>query len=211
MKVCVIGTGRMGKGMVKTLSPFVTELWWASRTPEKIQSLAVEHNLKNIVAVSYNEALKAEIIIPALWFRNLLPWAKENKERLENKILVDIVNPFNEDFSDFSLEWGQSAAEELQKAIPETKVVGAFKNTFFQIFQEPVHEGLISDVYVTSDNETAKKAVMTLLAPLSFRILDGGPLSNNRIIERFTIFEREMAIRYGNYPYVSNRLFGINI
>lgn len=210
MQVSIIGTGRMGKGLIKTLTPYVKDVLWASRDKERIQSLISENNLKHIIPVSYDQALGANIIIHTMWFRDLIPWAKENKELLSGKILVDIANPFTEDFSDFTLDWGKSAAEELQRILPKTKVVGAFKNTFFQVFEEPIHEGLKSDVYITSDDENAKKVVMELFRSIPFRVIDGGKLKNNRTIERITLFEREIAIRYGNYPYVSNRLFGIN-
>jgi hypothetical protein len=158
--------------------------------------------------VSMAEALQADIIIHSLWFRDVLPWAKENEAALAGKIVVDIVNPFNADFTDFTLDWGVSAAEELQKALPRSRIVGAFKNTFFQVFDRPLHHGLQSDVYVTSDDEEAKAAVMGLLQPIPFRILDAGGLESNRTIERMTLFERKLALRYGHYPYVSFRLFG---
>jgi 8-hydroxy-5-deazaflavin:NADPH oxidoreductase len=211
MKVSIIGSGRMGSGLVKTLDPYVNELFWASRDKERIESFIQANKSSSISAVSYAEALEADIIIPALWFRDVIPWAKENEEKLANKIFIDITNPFTEDFTDFTLDWGNSAAEELQMLLPGTKIVGAFKNTFFQVFEEPIHEGLKSDVYVTSDHESAKQNVMTLLSPLPFRVIDGGKLKNNRIIERLTLFEREIAIRYENYPYVSNRLFGMKL
>jgi 8-hydroxy-5-deazaflavin:NADPH oxidoreductase len=211
MKVSVLGTGRMGKGIAHTLSPFVKSMLWASRNLEWTEILSLQNTHENIIPGSYDDALEADIIIPALWFRDVIPWAKENKTKLEGKIVLDIVNPFTDDFTDFTLEWGQSAAEELQKVIPESKVVGAFKNTFFQVFEKPFENYVKSDVYVTSDDESAKKTVMTLLNPIPFRVMDGGKLSNNRTIERFTLFEREMGIRYGNYPYISNRLFGVNL
>ncbi|WML49496.1 NAD(P)-binding domain-containing protein [Neobacillus sp. PS3-34] len=209
MKVSVIGTGRMGKGIITTVAPIVDELLWASRNEDRVHALIEENKFTDIVPVSYEEALQADIIIPALLFRDLIPWAKENSEKLEGKILVDITNPFTEDFTDFTLKWGQSAAEELQKVVPEANIVGAFKNTYFQVFYKPIYDGVKSDVYITSDHPYAKEIVMNLLKPSPFRILDGGMLKNNRIIERFTLFEREMAIRYGNYPYISNRLFGL--
>jgi hypothetical protein len=201
----------MGKGIVSILSPFVTEVYWASKNKERIETLTIENKLTTITPCSYQEALEADIIIHALWFKDLIPWAAKNKEQLANKILVDIVNPFNEDFSDFTLDWGTSAAEELQKLLPKTKIVGAFKNTYYQVFDEPIHNHLKSDVYVTSNDEEAKKKVIELLAPTPFRILDGGQLSNNRLIERLTLFEREIGLRYGNYPYISNHLFGLNL
>jgi 8-hydroxy-5-deazaflavin:NADPH oxidoreductase len=211
MRISVLGTGRMGQGLIKVMSPHVKGISWGSRSPEKVEELIKKSNSKEVFPVTYEKALEADIIFHSFWFRDLLPFVKENKEELAGKILVDIVNPFTEDFSDFTTEWGTSAAEELQRTFPDTKVVGAFKNTFFEVFNQPIHEGMKSDVYVTSDEEEARDTIVKLLEPLPFRILDGGLLKNNRTIERMTLFERELAIRYGHYPYVSFRLFGAEI
>ncbi|MEW9671644.1 hypothetical protein [Ammoniphilus sp. 3BR4] len=109
----------------------------------------------------------------------------------------------------FTLDWGTSASEELQKVLPETSIVGAFKNTFFKVFNEPLHKGLKSDVYLTSADEKAKSIVNDLLESISFRLIDGGELKNNRTIERMTLSEREVSMRYGNYPHVSFRMWGL--
>ncbi|WP_201008834.1 NADPH-dependent F420 reductase [Paenibacillus glycanilyticus] len=208
MTVSVIGTGRMGKGLVKTLNPIIPGLNWGSRSIDHVQQLIKEGELKGVKGVSLDDALRADIIIHAFWFRDLIPFVQKHAQQLSGKILVDIVNPFTEDFSDFITEWGTSAAEEIQKIIPSTKVVGAFKNTFFKVFENPEHQGLTSDIYVTSDHDEAKNSVIDLLQGVPFRIMDAGKLMNNRTIERMTLFEREIAIRYGHYPYVSFRLFG---
>lgn len=207
MKISVIGTGRMGQGLMGVFAPQYENLLWGSRSKEKVTDMISEKGF-NVEPASMEEALQADIIVHTLWFRDVIPWAQQYKEQLKGKILIDIVNPFNEDFSNFVLDWGRSAAEELQKVIPETRVVGAFKNTFFKVLEEPLHNGLESDVYVTSNNKEAKKVVLDLFSSLPFRFLDGGTLDNNRVIERMTLFERELSIRYGHYPYVSFRLWG---
>jgi NADPH-dependent F420 reductase len=210
MKTSVIGTGRMGQGLVKVLQGNVPNLKWGSRRKEKAEVLIRDNGYETAVTpASIDEALNSDIIIHSLWFRDLLPWAEEHRSRLAGKIVVDIVNPFTEDFSDFTTDWDTSAAETLQALLPETRVIGAFKNTFFRVFDNPVHEGLRSDVYVTGDDAAAKAAVLELLRTIPFRVLDGGALKNNRTIERMTLFERELAIRYGTYPYVAFRLFGL--
>jgi predicted dinucleotide-binding enzyme len=209
MKISVIGTGRMGKGLVKVLSPFVEEMMWGSRSSEKVLDLVKAGKYEHLKPVETTEALQADIIIHSLWFRDLMPWAAANEKELSGKILVDITNPFTEDFNEFTLDWGTSAAEELQRLLPNTTIVGAFKNTFFKVLDEPIYQGQQSDIYVTGDDVTAKRIVMDLLDPIPFRVLDGGRLLNNRTIERMTLFEREVAIRYGNYPYISFRMFGI--
>jgi predicted dinucleotide-binding enzyme len=210
MKVSLMGTGRMGVGLAGILSRVIPDLQWGSRDLKKVQRLILENEYLLAQPVTYEMALEADVIFHTLWLQDLIPWAKEHATQLRDKILVDIVNPFTPDFNDFTLNWGTSAAEELQKLLPDTKVVGAFKNTFYKVFEQPFNQGLISDVYVTSDDEDAKKNVMELLKGIPFRVLDGGQLINNRTIERMTLFERELALRYGNYPYVSFHLFGIN-
>ncbi|MFC0211919.1 NADPH-dependent F420 reductase [Paenibacillus chartarius] len=208
MKISILGTGRMGKGFVHMLSSQMP-LLWGSRTPAKAEQITAENGYANVTAVTYEEAIaSSDVILHTLWFRDMLPWAAANQERLASKIIVDPSNPFTVDFSGFELDWGQSAAEELQRILPDSKVVGAFKNTFFKVLEQPVHHGLMSDVYVTSDDEDAKRTVMNVLERLPFRVMDGGALANNRTIERMTLFERELALRGGHYPYVSFRLFG---
>ena len=54
------------------------------------------------------------------------------------------------------------------------------------------------DVVVCGDNEEAKQVVMNLTREIrSVRPLDGGPLSESRMIESLTPFLINMAIRNG--------------
>jgi 8-hydroxy-5-deazaflavin:NADPH oxidoreductase len=208
MKLALIGTGRMGRALATILAPHVPDLIWASRSKEDVTRLAAERS-PDILPATHEEALlAADVVLPALWHRDLIPWLEANRELLRGKIVVDITNPFNETFDDFTLPWGTSSAEVVQNRIPEARVVGAFKNTFWKVFTAPLADGVPSDIFVTSDDEEAKQAVLALLQPLPFRLLDGGGLCNNRTIERMTLFSRELAQRYGHYPHVSWKLWG---
>jgi NADPH-dependent F420 reductase len=209
MKIAIIGTGRMGKGLVKTFyQAYPEDLFFSGRDQQRAQKVTNELSL-NLKAVDMDEALMADVIIPTLWFGDLLPWAKANREQLKGKIVIDITNPFNEDFSDFTTGYDTSSAEELQKVIPESRVVGAFKNTFWVVFDAPVLQGIKSDVFVTSESDSARKAIIELLKPLPFRILDAGSLKNSRTIERMTLLSSEMARKAGSHPLISYNLWGL--
>ena len=102
MKIAIIGTGRMGKGLVKTFyKAYPQELLFSSREQQRAQEVLNELNI-NLKAVSLDDALTADVIIPTLWFRDLIPWAAAHKEQLKRKTVIDITNPFTEDFSDFT-------------------------------------------------------------------------------------------------------------
>ncbi|MEW9699534.1 NADPH-dependent F420 reductase [Paenibacillus sp. SI8] len=210
MKISVLGTGNMGKALVKQAAAYVEgQVLWGSRNPEEAARLAKSFQLDQIVTTSYEEALQADIIIPAFPSTALIDWALANKEQIKGKIVVDISNPFNDDFSGFTTAWGESSAERLQSLLPESKVVGAFKNTFFKVFENPVFQDQKSDVLVTGDDEEAVHRFIERFNPLPFRFIHAGKLANNRTIERFTLLELELAVRYGTYPYISLQLFGI--
>lgn len=207
MKISVVGSGRMGTGLMKVLAPVHANVLWGSRIPDSLRQ-RIQTEGFSAIPVSHCEAFTADVIFHSLWFKDVIPWAKEHAQLLNGKILVDIANPFTADFNDFTTEWGTSAAEELQKVIPGTSVVGAFKNTFWEVFNNPRHNGVLSDVYVTSDDETSRKLVLSILEALPFNVLDAGLLANNRTIERMTLFERELSIRYGHYPRVAFNIWG---
>ncbi|WP_419875858.1 NADPH-dependent F420 reductase [Candidatus Pristimantibacillus sp. PTI5] len=210
MKISVLGTGNMGKALVKQAAAYAGgQVFWGTRNPAEAAELAKTFQLDGIVTGSYEEALQTDIIIPAFPASAMIEWAAAHKEKIKNKIVVDISNPFNDDFSGFTTAWGESSAERLQSLLPESKVVGAFKNTFFKVFENPVFEDQKSDVLVTGDDEEAVRQFIERFEPLPFRFLHAGRLANNRTIERFTLLELELAVRYGTYPYISLQLFGI--
>lgn len=205
--VAVLGTGRMGTALTKILTETSATVWWASRHPEQL----AQRNLPwagPVTLCRYQDALRADIIIPAFWYRDLLAWIADQADALAGKILVDLTNPFNAAFDDLTLDCHTSAAEEIQGQLPDTFVVGCFKNTFWSVMEAPRFQEPISDVFVTSDHAAAKAEVLTVFQPLPFRFLDAGGLRNNRTIERMTVLARELAIRYDHYPRVAYRLWG---
>lgn len=209
MKIALIGTGRMGKALLKAFHQVhPDQILFAGRSAEQAQLIATELS-PELQVVSVQEALQADVILPALWFRDLQPWVEEHREQLRGKILIDITNPFNDTFDDLTTAFDTSASEELQRLIPETKVVGAFKNTFWVVFDQPEHQGILSDVYLTSDFPEAAEQVRQVLEPLPFRVFDAGGLKNNRTIERMTLLSRELALKVGTYPRVSFHLWGV--
>lgn len=209
MKIAIVGTGRMGKALLKTFyKSYPDNILFSSRDVARAQKSIDDLEL-DLQAVSMEEALGADIIIPTLWFRDLLPWASDNKKQLKGKIVIDITNPFNETYEDFTTAYDTSSAEELQKVIPESTVVGAFKNTYWVVFDAPVLQGIKSDVYVTSNEEEARKTVVNLIKPLPFRVFDAGLLKNSRTIERMTLLSRELSLKAGNYPRISFNLWGL--
>ncbi len=207
--VAVIGSGRMGEALTRVLATSPYELAWAGRDPARLQHRTDELGLHHVQVRSIGEAITgSDIIILALWHHHALELAADHAHLLTGKVLVDIANPFTDDFSDFTTPETTSAAEELARTVPTAAVVGALKNTFWVVLEDPQFPEGTSDILVTADDEHAKELVINLFGGLPFRALDAGPLRNSRTIERMTLLSREIAIRYDHYPRATWRLLG---
>ncbi len=73
MKIAIIGTGRMGKALLKVFyAAYPADVAIAGRDLHHTKEIVKELEI-NATAVSEEEALQADLIIPTLWFADLLP------------------------------------------------------------------------------------------------------------------------------------------
>ena len=104
--------------------------------------------------------------------------------------------------------WDTSGAEEIQKRFPRARIVGAFKNVGWEVFDQPKFDGGFSDVYVVGDDAAAKKEFLQVVRGSPFRYVDAGKLTNARFVERMTLFAAELGQREGFFPRMNWRLLG---
>src|SRR3546814_7382585 len=103
-------------------------------------------------------------------FDQLLPRA----DAVKGKIVVDILNPFNDRYDDFVLDWDTSAAEKLQETWPGARIVSTFKWPFWEAFENANFDGGPMDIVYTGNDQEAKEVVLDLFRASPWRFLDGG-------------------------------------
>src|SRR5262245_1588045 len=205
----ILGTGRMGVRLAVEFARLGHEVVLGSRTPERAASIVGGLGQGGVHPGDYGAAASSEVVLPAMFLRDgLLETLRPFAPQFEGKLYLDITNPINADYTDFILPWDTSAAEEIQRAFPNARVVGAFKNVWWEVFDAPRFAGLLSDVFVVGDDEQAKREFMTLAEGMPFRCLDAGPLQNARTVERMTLLSGELGQRQGYFPRMNYRLLG---
>lgn len=205
----ILGTGRMGVRLAMMFARSGRRVVLGSRDPERAARITDALAIPNLVAGSYEQALLANAVLPAVFLRDgLIDLLDRFGAHLSDKLLIDISNPFNDDYSDFITPWDSSGAEELQKRFPQAHVVGAFKNVYWEVFDEPQLEGQTSDVLVVGDHVGAKQHFLTLVEGTPFRYLDAGALMQARTVERLTLITGALGQKLGTYPRMNWRLLG---
>jgi len=204
----IIGTGRMAVRLADLAAHSGRDVVLGSRDPQRSIEIAAKLG-KGIRGGSYEDAVACDIVMPSLFIRDgALDALKSFSSGVRGKIVVDILNPFNENYDDFILPWDTSAAEELHKIWPDTRIVSIFKWPFWEAFENHTFEGGPMDIVYTGDDADAKEHVLDLFKASSWRFLDGGGLENARFTERMTLFCGQLAARYGYLPRAGWRLLG---
>ena len=204
----VLGTGRMGFRLAAMFARAGRNVLLGSRDPERARWLAANSGLR-MTGGSYDDAIAASAILPAIFIRDgLFDILQPFGSQMDGKLLIDISNPFNADYSDFLTPWDSSGAEELQRRLPQARLVGAFKNVFWEVFDSPLFDGEVSDVLIVGDDEEAKRRFLALTEGTPFRYLDAGPLRNARTVERLTLLTGRLGQQLQTYPRMNWRLLG---
>jgi 8-hydroxy-5-deazaflavin:NADPH oxidoreductase len=208
-QIGILGTGRMGVRLALMFAKAGRRVVLGSRDRARAAKIVNALAHPNLSAADYQEAADAPVVLPALFLRDgLMDQLEPLRAKLEGKILVDITNPFNHDYSDFILPWNTSCAEQIQFRHPRARVVGAFKNVWWEVFDAPLFDGRPSDVFVAGDDAGAKREFLGLVEGTPFRYVDAGGLKNARTIERMTLLSGELGQRYGYFPRMNYRLLG---
>ena len=207
--VGILGTGRMGVRLAEAFAKAGTRVILGSRNPRRAERIAEGMNIFAITPGTYEEAVRADFILPAMFLRDgMVATLQPYRRALAGKIFIDITNPFNDDYSDFILPWDTSGAEELQRQFRDVRIVGAFKNVWWEVFDAPTFDGIVSDVFVVGDDQAAKQAFLDIAKPMPFRFIDAGRLANARVVERMTLLSGELGQRYGYFPRMNYRFVG---
>jgi predicted dinucleotide-binding enzyme len=144
--IAVIGaTGNRGATISKSLSKGNYRLLLCANEQKKVRALARQIKAKNL-SVEVEEmdckveaSWEADIIILAVPLEAEREVAKKIREMANQKIVISIASSLNNTYNGLV-----SAAEELQKLLPNSKVVKAFDTT-------------LADAFITgNDNETLK-------------------------------------------------------
>jgi 8-hydroxy-5-deazaflavin:NADPH oxidoreductase len=209
LTIGILGTGRMAVRLATLFADSGNQVILGSRTPERAAHITRGLGVAGIKSGTYEQAAQAPVVLPAMFLRDgMLDTIESLRPKFDGKLWIDITNPFNEHYNDFILPWDTSGAEEIQKRFPRVRIVGAFKNVWWEVFDQPKFDGQLSDVYVVGDDAAAKKEFLQLVRGSPFRYVDAGKLANARFVERMTLFAAELGQREGFFPRMNWRLLG---
>lgn len=184
MKIGILGTGNVAKGLGKALTHHGYHVMFGSRDPQKANALAgqMEHFAQGGTVA--NTIHYGEIIILAVPYKAVEATLR-NIDTFRDKVIVDCTNPIIfGDMAELAIGHTTSAAEQIAKMVPGAEVVKAFNTSFANHMENGPYFGPHdASMFYCGDNEEAKEAVCKLIEAVGFEPVDCGPLDSARMLE----------------------------
>jgi predicted dinucleotide-binding enzyme len=207
--LAIIGaSGNLGFSISKSLYKGNYRLLLCSDEGVKVQSLIddikrIDTNADvEVIGCSAEASWEADIIIAAVPYTAEKEVAARIKDFANQKIVISISNPLNETYNGFVTEPGTSAAEVLQKLLPNAKVVKAFNTTFAADFTSPVIGGKQVDAFVAGNDEEAVQIVSELVRTAGFNLIKAVELSVSRTLEAMQLLLIQLTLK-NNYNWLA--------
>ena len=187
------GTGPEGLGLAMRFAQAGREVIIGSRRQDRADEAAQKirdavpnanaSGLENKAAVA-----QGEVVFITVPFDGQEPTLQDLRAELAGKIVVDTVVPLQFEKGKIRaliLDDG-SAAEQANRILPDSIVVGAFQNLSAHELMDLEHD-VPADVVVCGDDGDSKQLVIAMAAEIKgCRGIDGGGLANSRYVEDIT-------------------------
>lgn len=203
MRLALIGTGNVGRALAKGWAAAGHEVVLGSRDPAAKAVLASE--LGAPVVTVADAAAQADVIVNVTPGTESVALLRTVSAELRGKVLLDIAVGFTEEPHGVALSHPTvSLGEEIQEALPDTRVVKTLSTVDAIVMTGPADLTGPSTVFLSGNDAEAKKTTAALLTDLGWpesAQLDLGPIETARGQEHFALLFMGIAGALGSYDF----------
>jgi hypothetical protein len=200
MQVGILGSGVVAQALAAGFLKLGHDVKLGSREPKKLQPW-LDKAGKHVSAGSFEETARfADIaVLASLWTgtENLLKLAGA-PATLAGKLVIDVTNPLIYETGKMprlALGHTDSGGEQVQRWLPQSKVVKAFNTVGSAHMVEPKFPGGPPDMFICGDDASAKQVVAGICKNFGWGVVDAGGIEGARLLEPLCILWVEYGLR----------------
>ncbi|KJL27505.1 NADPH-dependent F420 reductase [Microbacterium oxydans] len=224
MKIAIIGTGMVGRGLAARLAGLGHDVVIGTRdvdvtlartTPDGMGTppyVQWQQENSNVRLVTLPEAgAHGEVVINAANGQNALAALEGvGAEPLAGKVLLDLALPL--DLSKglpptLTISNTDSLGEQIQRAFPDARVVKSLNSVYYQVMIDPTRVPGPHSIFVAGDDSDAKSIVEGLLGEFGWpteSIIDLGDITGARGVEMYARLFFTLYNAFGTFDFNIN-------
>jgi predicted dinucleotide-binding enzyme len=207
MKVGIIGSGPVGQALGLGFAGRGDEVMIGSREPESEKLIAWKSRAGERAATgSFAQAAAfAEVAILATgWSGTEHAIQLAGPENLVGKVLIDTTNPLAHQPGGpptLALGYSDSAGEQVQRWLPEARVVKAFNIVGSAHMINPSFPDGPPDMFICGNDGEAKATVARLLTEFGWPVIDIGGIEGARLLEPLAMLWITYGVQTGGWNH----------
>jgi predicted dinucleotide-binding enzyme len=213
MQIGILGSGGVAQALGTGFLKFGHDVKLGSRDPAKLKPW-IEQAGKRASAGSFEDTARfADIaVLATLWSgtESALKLAAAPVS-LAGKLVMDVTNPLIYETGKMPrlvLGHTDSGGEQLQRWLPQSKVVKAFNSVGHAHMVEPKFPGGPPDMFICGDDASAKQVVAGICKNFGWGVVDTGGIEAARLLEPLCILWVEYGLRTQTWNHAFKLLRG---
>ncbi len=200
----MVGSGNVGQALGTGFCAEGHEVRLGSRdaSNEKVRAWVAANGARASAGTFAETAEFAEVaVVATLWDGTENALRLAGPQRLAGKVVIDAVNPlvFTPDAPpDLAIGHTDSAGEQVQRWLPQARVVKAFNIVGYAHMVHPQFPGGPPDMFICGNDPEAKRVVTGLLAAFGWPAIDIGGIEGARVLEPLCLLWVGYAMRHGS-------------
>jgi predicted dinucleotide-binding enzyme len=179
LNIGILGAGNIGASAAKLFAVAGHDVRIAnSRGPQSLQALVAELGPKVRAATPEDAVAFGDVVLIAV------PWSHKEDAipdagPYDDKIVIDAMNPYDEDFELEDLG-NRTSSEIIKTLVPGAQLVKAFNTLYYKRLQNDGKPKGAKDrlaIFIAGDDAHAKKVVSELIDEIGFDPIDTGSLA----------------------------------
>jgi predicted dinucleotide-binding enzyme len=204
VNVGILGSGDVGKSLARGFAGLGHDVKIGSRSPEKLNDFVAEQG-KRVSSGTFAEAAKFgdAIALATLGVATQEAIDLAGRERFAGKVIIDATNPL--DFSTgaprLSVGHTDSLGEQVQRWLPDARVVKAFNTVGNAHFVNPDFPNGPPDMFICGNDDDAKKIVSQICEHFGWGVVDVGGIESSRHLEPMCMVWVLYGVRNGSWNH----------
>jgi predicted dinucleotide-binding enzyme len=184
--VGILGSGDVGKSLARGFAGVGHDVKIGSRSPEKLSAFVTEMG-KRVSSGTFAEAAKFGdlIVLATLGVATQEAIDLAGRDNFKNKVVIDATNPldFSTGMPRLSVGHTDSLGEQVQRWLPDARVVKAFNTAGNAHFVNPDFPDGPPDMFICGNDDDAKKIVSQICEHFGWGVVDIGGIEGSRHLE----------------------------